>query len=308
MKSLTILLAAGVIAASCPSPLSAADKAHKTTWSFNEKQKALYVSSEATDAEFAEACAKNPTAEKLSLSSTNPKGRSLAPLAKLNQLKELTVKYQVHGGSTRPAFDLAPLAGLTELKELRLECAVKNTAALGKLTNLEFLIIGMDDETSVEFLKGTPNLKTLHLDNCKKPLPDLSPLKEAKKLRSLGIRGSTFCKVGTSDKELEAISELPELTVLELGNNPKMTNLNFLRGCPKLERLLMMGFCDNVTDISGVKTCTELKDVWMMCEGVKDLSPLKSCTKLKYARFEREMPKAQIESLKAALPKLRVSE
>lgn len=308
MKSLSILLAAGVIAAACPSPLSAADKAQKTTWRFDEKQKKLYVGSKATDSEFAEACAKNPTAEELSLSSTNPKGRSLAPLAKLNQLKELTVKYQILGESTRPAFDLAPLAGLTELKKLHLECAVKNTAVLSKLTNLEFLIIGMDDETSVEFLKGMPNLKILHLNNCKKPLPDLSPLKAAKKLNSLGIRGSTFCKVGTSDKELDAISELPELTVLELGDNPQMTHLNFLRGCPKLEKLLMMGFCDNVTDISAVKACPELNDVWMMCEGVKDLSPLKSCTKLKSARFERKIPKAQIESLKAALPKLNISE
>lgn len=280
----------------------AANAPEKKTWSFNERRNELEIYSSTTDSELTTICAQNSHAKKADIQCGYKGIRSLAPVAELKQIEQLYVRYQVHGEKNRPKFDLIPLSDLTNLKKLYMDCAVKNTAALAKLTKLEFIVLGMEEENSIDFIKTMPALETLSLQACKLSIPDLTPLKDAKRLRTLTILAAFPTKVGSTEKELEPISSLTELTSLTITGNPNITSLNFLSGCTKLERLELSG-CSNLKDISGLKNATDLKYlnlVW--CDNVKDFAALNGCTKLTYIRISSAVPQSAVTTLKAAHP------
>lgn len=83
------------------------------------------------------------------------------------------------------------------------------------------------------------------------------------------------------------LSVMPRLESIVINSGKKVENLDFLRGRTNLRSLTLnhLGF-HAVMDVSVLKNCTEIENLWLDTPKVTDFSFLKDCTKIRNFTFK----------------------
>ncbi len=83
------------------------------------------------------------------------------------------------------------------------------------------------------------------------------------------------------------LSVMPRLESIDINSGKGVENLDFLRGRTNLKSLTLnhWGF-GGVTDVSILKNCTEIENLWLDMPKVTDFSFLENCTKIKNFTFK----------------------
>ena len=209
--------------------------------------------------------------------------RDLTGLEFATNLKDLWLKHNKH------ISDLSPIAGLHELRSLDIgDNSVQDLSPIKGLTNLRQINIGNNRISDLSPLAGLKNLgyfmswnnflsdlsplvkltemNLWGIDICGGD-PDISVLKDAKKLKELYIRN---CSVSNAD--LSALAGLTNLTRLSVAEHRNLSDLSPLAGLTNLT-WLDLRTC-SISDVSPLSGLTNLKWVNLERNNVSDFSPL----------------------------------
>jgi hypothetical protein len=199
---------------------------------------------------------------------------SLAPLAKMTKLRELTLSHIE--ASKKAPFDLAPLSGLKKLESLDLSgVKVKSTEPLAGLTELKSIKLSMSAVASIEFLKTTPKVEALNLYGTSHTFSDYKPLLSLSRLKTLNI----YMNPQASEEQLKVLLKLSTLEEISMSNNKMVTSLSFLKNAKGL-RTINAAWCSKLTDISDLADKVEMRELHLRDSGITDFSALKKMTKL----------------------------
>ena len=154
---------------------------------------------------------------------------------------------------------------------------LKDISQIGKLINLESLILSRNDITDLEPLTNLVKLKFLSLDD-NKNINDLTPVSKLKSLEELELSGCCL-------EDVSALSELEDLRNLGLPAN-LLTTTRSLSSLKNLERLNL--------------------DYNIFLKDLDGLSELKKLTYLSLDETEK-LPESEIEKIKASLPDCEIS-
>jgi Leucine-rich repeat (LRR) protein len=139
--------------------------------------------------------------------------------------------------------DLTPLAGLTQINTLELDG--NQITDLTPLSNLTFLnALSLDDN----------------------PISNLQPLQNLTQLFSLELDGDQITTLGT------ALSNMGQLSVLDLGNNSGLSDISSLASNTNLQGLYL-GF-DSIVDLTPLQYLTHLTYVELEQNQITDLTAL----------------------------------
>jgi Leucine-rich repeat (LRR) protein len=157
-----------------------------------------------------------PKLESLSITGWQPKIK-LGLIGGLEMLKKLSMTSCKADNYTF----IEQLNGLESLEMLGHGLSEDDLELVGRLTNLKTLIIDGVSETSSKFIKRLSNLTTLSV-NSSNIGDGIQSIAKLTKLRSLSIR-----KNNLRDENVWWISKLQNLTHLDIGENPLVTNVGF---------------------------------------------------------------------------------
>lgn len=253
------------------------------------------VAPECSHKDFAALCALG-WIEELELKMGNENITSFEPLAQLPALRIFTAR-GVPASKEKP-FDLHPLAGLTKLQKLDFYATrVRNTAALKNLERLISVSFYMSAIDSLEFLRGTPEVRKLNLYGSAHTFSGYEPLLALPKLTDLDI----YINPQATDEKLAVLTKLTTLRRISMSNCHEVTSLDFLANCRNM-RQIRANWCRNLVDISAVQgmdlleelnidkapvtdiTCitgkTHLRRLSLHGIQVKDISPVATCVNL----------------------------
>ena len=103
-----------------------------------------------------------------------------------------------------------------------------------------------------------------------------------------------------------AKADLEKVTNLDLGDN-KLTSVKGLENLTELRGLYLHD--NQLTDVKGLENLTQLKDLRLQLNQLTEVKGLENLTKLTRLdlRFNPDLTKAQIDELKMALPKCKIS-
>ena len=195
--------------------------------------------------------------------------------------------------------DIRAIGELRALEELALSGnAISDLSPLARLNALTSLQLSDNRIVNLAPLAGLKSLKTLYLDG--NPIDDFTPLYGLATLRTLSIKNILI-----TDTALEALQEalpncriysetpvetVPEITLggrtfradvteLSLGGL-EITDISALAECTQLRDLDLRD--NKITDLSALAELTELERLCLWNNQVEDLSPLLGMTKLRY--------------------------
>ena len=263
-----------------------------------------------------------PWIQDLTVSYGNEQINSLAPLAKLKQLKKLELS-NIKSSKAAP-LDLTPLAGLSQLEELNCHVTrVKNTQALNGLVKLKNVNFYMSHVDSIEFMRTTPDLVEVDLYGFGHTFKNYEPLLGLKKLKKLNI----YMNKQATDELLAPLAALTSLEEIRMSNSRQITSLGFLKNCRDIKTIhaawskkltdisaladkdklevLQLADCA-VTDFSALKGKKSLRDLDVSGTAFADLSVLQDSTSLTRLTVSKDFPPEQIEELKKTIPTIRV--
>jgi Leucine-rich repeat (LRR) protein len=260
--------------------------------------------------------------------------KKLDPLAKLRNLKEITLSRQ---GRVN---DLSPLAGLTELEELYLIALDKkqeglDLTPLAGLVNLKKLWIKECNVTDISALKGLVNLDELNLEENR--IDDISALENMTKLRELNLHKNYV-------SDVSALKHLPESSEVVLAFNAieDFSPVAHIQGIAeqkehqtlikalgfadkRLEKLLrdeldkgkdepitaedIEGLTDfdvsdsKIKSLEGIQQFVNLRELDLSMNKLKDISPLSALAKLRelnldYNKVEDIKPLSGLKKMK----------
>jgi len=185
--------------------------------------------------------------------------------------------------------ELDCIGKLSNLQTLILDdCGITTAAPLSSLTNVTTLDLRNNTIRDISSLENMPQLQSVNLSH--NALSDLSALKDCSKVESLDI---SYNAIST----LAPITGLPMLKWLDASNN----NITSLQGISKLTNLESLIVNSNqISDISPVVYCPKLIDFGCGSNQLSDISILASMDGLMYLDFSRnqvsELPKFTKES------------
>ena len=271
---------------------------------------------------------------------------SFAPLSSLKSLTSFTA-LSLKASRNSP-IDLGPLTGLSELQKVSFSgTSVTNTQALSGLAKLKDVSLRMSSADSIDFLKTTPAVEVLNLYGFGHTFKDYTPLLSLPKLKSLdidmnkqatdealaplaamtsleeidmsscrrvtslaflaGSKGIQEIKASKCRKlvDLSALADKADLEHLNIGKCPA-EDFSSLRGKTKIKHLSLSG--TSFSDLSIIGESKELNTLSINETKVVDLTPLQSFTQLKRVAVPTSVSSAQIDTLKKALPNLRIDQ
>ncbi len=197
-----------------------------------------------------------------------------AEMARLNNTDPETIyktsihndrRYIFHYFSTKsrpPLVDISPLARLRGLDEVTLyQCQVQDISPLAEISTLVHLTVSGGSEFLPCDLTPLEELRSLHLHTT----PHCTVPKLPGKLTSLSVTGID---------DLGCLRGMGSLTSLCLDDNPELSDLSPLTDCPNLRRLSVVG--TGVSDLSPLTNHPNLREIILSATKVIDVSPLAS--------------------------------
>lgn len=265
---LPLLLIANVLMAATPSPTS------NVAWEQDKWDKSCYsLLAPITQAQFESFCTEHSDLRTLEITSSE-QITSLAPLAKLTQLKTLRLNHvgkESKHNQPKARFNLSPLSNLTQLTKLDCYCThVSNVAALKKLTQLKDLSFYMSDVN--ESLDGLPesieNIK-LHGSN-----PPNYTIFSKLKLKTIDIHFNN----AANPKNLTVLQDMQSLEEIDLALTKTITDIKYLSNCSNLKKISIWD--DPVSDISPLSGKKHLSDIDISGTKIQDIKALSDCKNL----------------------------
>lgn len=158
--------------------------------------------------------------------------------------KRLPIRFFAHYQND---FDASVLKYIPDVQCLLVDCLqeISNPEQIFKLSKLKKLSFGVYNYDNPEFLYqlNLGDLEQLSISETKKRNFDLSPLREAKQIRSLFVEGH--------DKNIEVIGELKNLETLRLYSIGKKESLEFISKIVRLQTLeIVLGSRQNIDEIT----------------------------------------------------------
>ena len=232
----------------------------------------------------------------------------ISPLAGLANLSVLGI----YGNQIS---NISPLSGLTNLRGLSIyNNPISNIQPLEEMKNLNWLRMSFEQSGDLSPISELNNLESFNYWGSGGAVPDLSPLTNLPKLRSVYIRGTqldlsplarvinlesfTLWCFGTPVPNLSPLVNLPNLTKIEILDGGKsdlsymgkitglkeiyiinsgLSNISFLDNLTNLERLNLEG--NNISDVSVLADLTNLKWLKLTRNPITDFSPLAELSK-----------------------------
>jgi hypothetical protein len=137
------------------------------------------------------------------------------------------------------------------VRQLYIERHHKDLELIGRLPDLQSLVLRSITVPSLSFLTSLSSLRVLHL------------------------------KLGGT-RNLDALQELPNLTELEIWRVRKLEDIGVVARIPRLETLILQDL-PNVTDFPSLAGCTSLKTVFINhLKSLEDLSPIAEAPNLEH--------------------------
>jgi internalin A len=210
---------------------------------------------------------------------------SLAPLASL-PIESLFLNTTVSIG------DPAPLGSLHSLRELTV-FALPSLDTIAPLTGLQRLTVGGRNLSS---LKGLASLKQLRfLEVLSSAATDVAPVAALTELRSLRLDHTKI----TALPDLSALKNLSNLAL-------RSDDLTDLAHLPKGLQTLVLTSNKRLKDLAPLASLTNLGSLDISDTAVTSLAPLASLKKLRSLQVSKDLPASEVDTLKKALPDLRV--
>jgi len=211
-------------------------------------------------------------------------------LQSLNELAgKLNSNFQIRFyGHDKQTLDCKTLLKINHVKNLSINCLkkVKNLTHLSKLSQLEKLIIGIDEfnETEVLNYDNLKNLVELNINTLKIKNLNLDYLKKYTKLKLLAISGN--------HKNIESIGTIESLETLNLSSIPHKISFEFVNKLKKLKHLhISFGSRDNIDELT-IESLETLTILW-----VKNLNSLTNLSRFKNLKYFNIENQAKIESI-----------
>ncbi len=191
--------------------------------------------------------------------------------------------------------DLSPLGRLTQLRHIGIEANYIKAPDFSTFGDLQSLFINWKEHAR-SLLRCT-SLERLNVTRF--PFVDLREISSLRRLRTLQITSRTL-------RRLDGISELEQITALDLSYCPKLESLDGIEHCGRINRLEFTS-CKAFGDLDPLRALKDLRSllIWN-CGTVRSLEPLSECTELESVQLIGD---TSIEdgdlSVLSALPKLR---
>ena len=248
---------------------SMTDEAKTKLEAVAEKEgKTIIIKKTCSQADFAATCQLG-WIRKLEFDSGNEKINDLSPLADLKGLRKL--KLRQLGASKTAKLDIAPIAQLKSLIDIELySTKVTSTRALAGLSKLRRVSLHMSSVDSIDFLKGTPEVRELNMYGRSHTFKNYKPLLGLKKLRILNI----YMNPQATDKLLAPLSAITSLREIRMSNGRNITTLDFLANCKDM-RSIDANWCRLLTDISALANMDQLQSVSISDNKISSISPFK---------------------------------
>ena len=210
--------------------------------------------------------------------------------------------------------DYQPLVKLEKLKKLDVymnkQATDEKLAALSNLKTLESIHLSNCKKfTNFDFLKNSPNMKTVNANWCE-GLKDASALAGLPKLESLNLMRFPLEDVSflsglvnlqrlnldeVKTTNVDMLAKLVNLKSLSLRNS-KVSNIGGLKNAKNLSRLNLYGSpVDNINDLAGLPALYSLD---LRETNVTDFAALESCPKLTTVNLPATATEQQVETLK----------
>ncbi len=185
---------------------------------------------------------------------------SLAPMAKLTNLRELNIE-------GNQVADLSPLVTLENLEQLNASSnLIQNISPLDQISTLTHITLNdneIDDtiQTAFQQIGNLKNLKELNL--ARNNLNSVEGSSSFTQLEKLDLNGNSITNA-------DPLGSLDSLKVLDLGNN-QITPLPPFSTASKLMVLYMED--NNVSELLSLTNCVDLKEINFANNNINDLSP-----------------------------------
>jgi internalin A len=233
-----------------------------------KEAKTILIKKTCSQADFAAICQLG-WIRKLEFDSGNENINDLSPLANLKGLRKL--KLRLFKTSKNAPIDVAPIAQLKSLIDVEFYSArVTSTNVLAGLSKLRRVSMHMTSVDSIDFLKGTPEIRELNLYGRGHTFKNYEPLLGLKKLRILNI----YMNPQATDKLLAPLSAITSLREIRMSNSRKITTLDFLANCKDM-RSINANWCSLLTDISALANMDQLQSVSISDSKISSISPFK---------------------------------
>lgn len=157
----------------------------------------------------------------------------------------------------------------TDITELELiNCSDKSINKLKYFTSLKKLTIdGEKTIDNIDFLLEMKDIEELNLGDFN--VNDWSGLLNCKKLKC-------FYGFNTNIEDLSVLSMLPNLESLTL----QYTNITNISGIEKLQKLNYLFLSCDISDLTGLESCSELKNLYLFDKQVPNMEVLRYLNKL----------------------------
>ncbi len=196
---------------------------------------------------------------------------NISPLAGLADLSVLGI----YGNQIS---NLSPLSGLTNLRGLSIyNNPISNIQPLKEMKNLNWLRMSFEQSGDLSPISELSNLESFNYWGSGSAVPDLSPLTNLPKLRSVYIRGTQL-----DLSPLARVVNLDSFTLWCFGS--PIPDLSPLVNLPNLTKIEILG--GGKSDLSHLGRLTGLKEVYIINSGISDISFLKNLTNLERLNLE----------------------
>ncbi len=241
----------------------------------------------------------------------------LSPLAGLSKLTTLTLSVNnisdfsgigtltnlsfldISGNVFTSTTDLTPLGSLSNLTSLEMrndkanypgltsDAANNTLAPVNSLVNLQNLSLSNNQITSLSFLTGLSNLKTLYLDNnanttANTSITNLTELQNLPRLTRLYLGSNNLI-------DISALGSLSSLQLLGLSSNSNLNQTNFTTAFspPNSFNQLTTLYINStgISDISALSNLTSLTTLLAQSNNITDITPLENLTQLETLRL-----------------------
>lgn len=216
-------------------------------------------------------------------------------LSRLPALKSVNLIPEDGSASPLPVDEVDRLAAAAP--QARFDCCFDLYGLLAgpETEELRYKRAEIGDEGIAVFRQALPylrSLKLLRLEDC-----GISDNEQMDALRSdfpetnvvWSVRiGGYSCMTDTDllncpllrDADAETLQYLHEVKYLDVGHNPYLTNIEFVKYFPKLEVVIVT--LTNITDISPLKDCPEMEFLEMVSTGIDNIDVVAGMEKLEY--------------------------
>lgn len=203
------------------------------------------------------------------------------------------VEIEVYSWEVR---DLSPLGALSRLRHVGIEADYRTLPDFSAFGALESLFINWKEQAR-SLLRCT-SLERLNVTRF--PFVDLRELSSLRRLRTLRMASGTL-------RRLDGISELKQLTTLDLSYCPKLESLEGIEQCERLE-CLELTTCKAIVDLEPLHALKNLRSllIWN-CGRINSIQPLAECTELESVQLIGDTVIEDGDlSVLLTLPKLRI--